>query len=52
MKSTFKYIFKILKKNYFFQNFIFHFLNIFENNFYMVKKRASSGNKTLYSTCV
>ena len=24
---------------------IFYFLNIFENNFYMVKKRASSGKR-------
>ena len=34
MKSTFNDIFKIQKKI---------FLNIFENNFYMVIKRASNG---------
>ena len=30
--------------------FIIFFLNIFENNFYMVLKRASNEKKTLYST--
>ena len=43
MKSTFKDIFKILKKC-----FIFYLLNSFENNFYMVKRELPAEKDTLF----
>ena len=49
MKSTFKVILKILKKKLFFskKNFIY-FLNIFENNFYMVKRELLAEKDTIF----
>ena len=48
MKSIFKDIFKILKKLIFFKNLIFYSLNIFENNFYMVKSELPAGNDIIF----
>ena len=51
MESTFKVIFQILEKNYFFQKlnfFYFYFENIFENNFYMVKRELPAEKDTIF----